>query len=235
MNTTQKHKVFISFQHGCEDSVHLCGKKKVNTPISTVTNFVTCKGVCARNGNNMYPYQPQCRYYYKCGHYWKERFEFLFADKFDTMISKAVGDGDIQDGLKTETTRQKIRDEFIADATVTVVLIGPETWKRKHVDWEISSSIKNTSKNPRCGLVGLLLPTHPNHGNKTYNPYITPPRLYYNVKKEFASIYDWNEDPQIIQNLIHEAFERRFSKEIDNSYPLFGKNRPDDQTQWQPE
>ena len=37
--------------------------------------------------------------------------------------------------------RRYIREEYLADTTVTVVLIGVETWQRKHVDWEIGASL----------------------------------------------------------------------------------------------
>ena len=62
-----------------------------------------------------------------CGEYWKEKIEQLFHDQYECLISKSVQDGDIEDWISTESTRQKIRDNFIADATVTIVLIGPET------------------------------------------------------------------------------------------------------------
>ena len=56
----------------------------------------------------------------------------------------------------------RIRDDHIADATVTIVLIGPCTWRRKHVDWEISASIIDRRTNERCGCGwGFVLPTHP--------------------------------------------------------------------------
>ena len=76
------------------------------------------------------------------------------------IVERSVGDGDIEDNLRVETIRRRIRDEFIADATVTVVLIGPATWQRKHVDWEIGSSLRATRTNSRCGLLGILLPSH---------------------------------------------------------------------------
>ena len=61
------------------------------------------------------------------------------------IVDRSVDTGNIDDaGLKTATVRQKIRDEYIRDATVTIVLIGPGTWQRKHVDWEIGSSIRKT-------------------------------------------------------------------------------------------
>ena len=82
---------------------------------------------------------------------YKDRFVSAMGDDF---VDKSVEDGDIDDtNIKAETIRQKIRDEFIADATVTVVLIGPCTWQRKHVDWEISSSLRQTQNNSRCGSV----------------------------------------------------------------------------------
>ena len=66
---------------------------------------------------------------------------------------------------------------YLKDSTVTVVLIGEETWKRKHVDWEIGSSLRQTQNNSRSGLLGIILPTYPRESVKKYNPYTIPPRL----------------------------------------------------------
>ena len=132
------------------------------------------------------------------------------------FVDKSVEDGDIDDtNIATDTIRQKIRDEFIADATVTLVLIGPCTWQRKHVDWEIGSSLRDTEKNPRCGLLGLWLPNHPDFGKKNFHPNLIPPRLADNLNGDnsFAKIYDWKRlNPNgrnNIRNWIHLAFLRR--------------------------
>ena len=99
-----------------------------------------------------------------------------YRDRFIKMmggsiVDKSVHDDDIDDlHLRVATIRQRIRDNFIADATVTVVLIGPCTWQRKHVDWEIGSSIRKTKKNSRCGLLGILLLNHHNFQSDLYNP-----------------------------------------------------------------
>lgn len=58
---------------------------------------------------------------------YRDLFEGLFDDIHDFFISKSVQMGDIGTDLKTETIRQKIRNKYLADATVTVVLIGSET------------------------------------------------------------------------------------------------------------
>ena len=99
------------------------------------------------------------------------------------LVDKSVEVNDIDDrNIKTETIRQRIRDRFIADATVIIVLIGPCTWQRKHVDWEIGSSIRATKNNSRCGLVGLLLPNHPDYKKRKPNRRLIPPRLADNCK-----------------------------------------------------
>lgn len=169
-----------------------------------------------------------------CGQNYKEEFERLFDYKFDAIISNSVEDGDIDDDLDTDYTRTKIRDNFIADATVTIVLIGPETWKRKHVDWEISSSIKDTKNNSRCGLIGILLPTYPDYNKEqnTYYPYTIPPRLYDNIIAGYASIHVWNTNPTTVANWIHEAYLRRFKIEPDNSYPIFKYNKSSLSKDW---
>ena len=168
-------------------------------------------------------------YYHREDQKYRNQFEFLFSDIHDIMVSESVEIGDIDLNLKTETIRQKIRDEYLRDSTVTVVLVGKHTWQRKYVDWEIGSSIRQTEYNSRSGLLGILLPTYtrpPDNPNNYYGHTI-PPRLNDNIECGYAKIYNWSNDPYTVQSSIHEAFERRQSKEIlpDNSRPSFGQNR----------
>ena len=76
-------------------------------------------------------------YHHKNDQKYRNDFEDLFANQHDIMISKSVQIGDIDTNLKTDTIRQKIRDEYLRDSTVTIVLIGSQTWQRKHVDWKL--------------------------------------------------------------------------------------------------
>lgn len=166
-------------------------------------------------------------YHHANDQYYRNRFEQLFSGAYDVMVSKSVQIGDINTYLPTETIRQKIRDEYLRDSTVTVVLVGAETWKRKHVDWEIGSSIRNTQFNPRSGLIGILLPTYPRPYNEpnNYTSNTIPPRLHDNIKCGFAKIYNWSEDPKVVHDWIHEAFDRRNKINPDNSYDNFVNNR----------
>lgn len=140
--------------------------------------------------------------------------------------------GDIGTNLKTETIRQKIRNKYLADATVTVVLIGSETQKRKHVNWDISSSIRKTENSSRSGLIGIVLPSYPRKDKTEYNPKTIPPRLHDNIERKFTSIHNWSDDSEVVQKWIHNAFLRRYKIEPDNSRDLFKDNRAESQISW---
>lgn len=161
---------------------------------------------------------------------YRDRFESIFAQQHEIIVPRSVQIGDINPNLNTETVRQKIRDEYLRDSTVTVVLIGRETWKRKHVDWEISATIRDTRMNPRGGLLGILLPTYP-RSQFPYNPRTVPPRLHDNIACGFAKIYEWSENPGEVACWIDAAFERQKVVNPNNSYSHFANNRSGDQ--WQ--
>ena len=164
---------------------------------------------------------------------YKNRLVQALESKF---VDKSVSPGDIHDqGLPLDEIRRRIRNNHIADATVTIVLIGPCTWQRKHVDWEISASLIDRPNNRRCGLLGLLLPTHPDYHKRPdrRNPRLIPPRLARNIEgnNPFSYIYDW--PPKgLSKNIlpkIHAAFMRR--NQIpwpDDGLPLFADNRRGD-------
>ena len=152
---------------------------------------------------------------------YRDAFEQIFADMDEIQVSKSVHIDDIDPDVDVETARQKIRDEVLRDSTVTVVLIGFETWKRKSVDWEIGSSLSNTESSPRSGLLGMILPTY----ESKYFPYTLPPRLDYNVECGFAKLYPWTESPRTVANWIRNAYNRQEKIDPDNSFPSFPINR----------
>ena len=153
------------------------------------------------------------------------------------IVDRSVRDGDIDKRLKAAEIRRQIRDDFVADATVTVVLVGCCTWQRKYVDWEIGASLTDTRHNARCGLLGILLPSHPNYGKGNYNPRLIPPRLASNLDGEdsFAALCDWTGDEAKLVEWIDWAFLRRNKDPPpDNSYTHFAKNRTTECTKgWQ--
>ncbi|WP_028469925.1 TIR domain-containing protein [Neptunomonas japonica] len=172
---------------------------------------------------------------------YRNKFEEMFVYHHNIMVSQSVKIGDIDEYMQTDRIRQIIRENYLRDSSVTVVLIGSETWKRKHVDWEIGASLRHTQYSPRSGLIGILLPSYrpPTQGliqrtgyfNTTNNPdrqyyeKTTPPRLVDNVLGDFAQIYDWSSNPNEVQKWIHEAFMTRKKIIPVNSFPNFVNNR----------
>jgi hypothetical protein len=67
--------------------------------------------------------------------------------------------GDISDTLGDEEIRVEIRDNFLRNSTVTILLVGLETKNRKHIDWEIYSSMRDSTKNKKSGILIIQLPS----------------------------------------------------------------------------
>ena len=157
-------------------------------------------------------------------------YKELFVRMMGTwIVDRSVDTGNIDDtGLKTTTIRQKIRDVYIRDASVTIVLIGPCTWQRKHVDWEIGASLRKTMKNSRCGLLGILLPNHPDYAAPDFDPRLIPPRLADNCHEDnsYAYVHDWLQPwpPVQVTAWIHKAFVRREGTPPNNGRKSFGRN-----------
>ena len=159
-----------------------------------------------------------------------QRYKDRFVRRMGNLIvDRSVDVGDIVDSnLPLDEIRRRIRDDFIRDAMVTIVLIGPRTWQRKHVDWEIHASLRDTDHNKRCGLLGILLPEHPNFRRSPRNPRLLPQRLALNCVGDapYADIYDWTRNVANVQSWIHRAFQRRNRQpDPDTSLPLFADNR----------
>lgn len=147
-------------------------------------------------------------YYHKDDQENRTKFENLFGDM---IVSKSVEYGDIDTGNSHEYIKQLIQKEYLSDTTVLVVLIGPKTKCRMHVDWEISGALNLKVGDSNTGLLGILLPSHPDYGtgNATYD--LMPSRLSDNFKTGYAIIRDWTDDRVKMQSYIEEAFAKRSS------------------------
>ena len=79
--------------------------------------------------------------------------------RFGVFIDKSVDTGDIDEDLEDQVIRAKIRDEYLRDSTVTVLLVGLETKNRKHIDWELYSSMFDGTRNKKSGILVINLPS----------------------------------------------------------------------------
>ena len=151
-----------------------------------------------------------------------------FVEEFsDVFTAKTVGVTDEDDFINSENTEyvmRRIREKYLSNTTVTIVLIGECTKARKYVDWEIASSLRNDPVNGRSGLLGINMRSVGSRG-------LPPPRLYDNYDSEdkagsYALYRTYPTTTQTLRNAIQAAFDRRGTHTPVNTRALFKNNRP---------
>lgn len=165
-------------------------------------------------------------YYHKDDESYRKRFDNLFDD---LLTPKSVKDNDIDGDNSDDYIKQLIHKDYLSDVTVLVVLVGPKSKCRKHIDWEIAGALNHKVGDNYAGLIGILLPSHPDYGKDTYNSDNLPKRLAANVKSGYAMLYDWSDDRVKMQNRIEKAFTERgdTDKLINKSIPQMKNNTCD--------
>ncbi|NKB26398.1 MAG: hypothetical protein GKR99_02080 [Rhodobacteraceae bacterium] len=123
----------------------------------------------------------------------------------------SVGVGDIDENLEPQVIRRIIRDTYLRDSEVTVLLSGLETRYRKHVDWELKSSMIDGKVNGRSGIVVIDLPSSgstswhaafPDEKKAIYADY-EGPWTTISTKTEYENRYP-NMPGRIIENLLKD-------------------------------
>ena len=134
-----------------------------------------------------------------------------YIDKYlsDNIINKSVVDGEYDSDNSDEYIKRLIREEKISDSSVIVVLVGANTRKRKHVDWEIYAGLRG-SINGSSALIGILLPSVTPYG--IYFSQDLPQRLGDNVDSGYAKLYTWDQAINDFDNIIDTAFNEKNSK-----------------------
>lgn len=165
----------------------------------------------------------------------------------------SVHEKEIDDaGLSSEQIRCIIRDEYIKDATVLILLCGENTKKRKHIDWELHAAMYDSPANRQMGIIVINLPTIKqgirasseeekpllSDFGQWYSidnraefeaqyPYM-PSRIIDNFVKEVPiTVVEWSRienHPTILKQLIDNAFNRRFDFTYDHSSQLRRQN-----------
>ncbi|WP_394162286.1 TIR domain-containing protein [Galactobacter valiniphilus] len=155
-----------------------------------------------------------------------QQFIQTFDHAGDVLIARGIGasmSGDIIDSTNSDYIKSRIRAEYLRDTTVTIVLVGKETWGRKFVDWEIGASLRNTATASASGLLGITLPSAASHIGKKL-----PARLADNVHGEdgYARWWKYPTSTQGLANLIEIAYSARTAKADlrNNTRPLRMRN-----------
>lgn len=151
-----------------------------------------------------------------------------FDHDHDVLIARGIGAsmaGDVINSTNADYIKQRIRDLYLRDSSVTLVLVGAETWGRRYVDWEVAASLRNTSTSSRNGLLAITLPSIADL------PRELPPRVADNVDttKSDLAYARWMKYPSSTADLalwIDAAYKRRSTHDhlVDNSRSLRQRN-----------
>ncbi len=138
--------------------------------------------------------------------------EFIkkYADTYGVFFPRIVGD-DYDTTINSDNTdyiMRAIREKYLTDSTITIVMIGDETWKRKYVDWEIASTLRDDSNNKRSGLIGIFLP-----GRNIYNTKI-PERLKSSIQSGYARLYTYPFSHVELEKWIEDAYFRKQNNKL---------------------
>lgn len=117
----------------------------------------------------------------------------------------------------------QIREKYLQDSTVSIVLVGSCTHSRRYVDWEIKSSLRQGVSTPN-GLMGIRLPSERSNPN-------LPPRLDDNLAKGqvncYARYWIYPRTPEELGEWIDDAYDSRTSRNqfISNSQQMMKYNK----------
>ena len=173
--------------------------------------------------------QPRHKVFVSYHHENDQRYKDLLVEEMAAdIVDRSVEDGDIDERLGTEAIWENIRDEHMSDATVLLVLIGRDTWSRRFVDWEVGSALNRSRNNSRCGVLGILLPGHPDYRRGRVEPDLLPQRLAANIEgaDPYVRLCDWPGEGSmsVVRDWVHTAFIRRDGLPPDNYSKRFKYN-----------
>lgn len=155
-----------------------------------------------------------------------EHFIQMFDHDHDVLLSRGIGAsmaGDIINSSSNEYIMRRVRENYLRDSTVTIVMVGRHTWGRKFVDWEIAASLRNTPSNNRNGLMAVTLPSIAGVPSRQL-----PARFGDNLNGEdgYARWWKYPADASALATCIETAYQYRTSRSnlVDNSRPLRVQN-----------
>lgn len=160
----------------------------------------------------------------------RELADAFIARFKDVFVPRARGITD-QDGfiVTADTDRadlfHRIRDKYIWDARLTIVLTGPCTWASRYVDWEIAAALEDDHLRPpdsrgdpggrRTGLLGIRLPSLASGA-----PATVPERFADNVDADFAQFRPYPRSSEELRWWVEGAQVKAQWGAPDNSRPL---------------
>jgi hypothetical protein len=104
----------------------------------------------------------------------------------------------------TDYVMRRIRELYLRDSTVTIVLVGRCTWSRRFVDWELQASLRRPASGHPNGLLGILL-------DSNTRPRL-PQRFELNRDSGYARYHYYPRDVATLEEWIEDAYQARVTR-----------------------
>ncbi len=154
-------------------------------------------------------------YHHALDQYWYNQFSALFHEHYEMLYDNSL-DRLIESDDPCYTSR-KIREANIHGTSITIVLCGAETPKRKYVDWEIHDTLLYEH-----ALLGIALPTA---ATTWEGKVLVPDRYYANWVSGYAGWLHWTDEPAVVKAAIENAILRKSALLRRNDLPQMSRNR----------
>lgn len=163
---------------------------------------------------------------------WVDRFVKTFDYAHNLFIARGLGQTmaqEIIDSTDTDYVMRRIRELYIGDSTVTLVMLGECTWARRYVDWEIQASLRAPLNGLPNGLLGIKLPSYSESTPfpERFNNNLLSPQKKAAGQDCYARHIPYPQTPEALWAAIEEVFQRRntHARLIENPRDRFTYNR----------
>lgn len=167
---------------------------------------------------NTNSYKPKIfvSYHHDNDQQWYDLFSQKFSNVYEVFTDNSLDrriDSDDSDYVK-----RVIREKNITGSSITIVLCGQETWKRRWVDWEIQMTL-----NKQHALLGVVLPTC---ALDFRSQLILPDRLSDNINSGYAYWMNWPYELHALAYAISSAKDKaKYTSQIDNHRPAMQRSK----------
>jgi hypothetical protein len=156
-------------------------------------------------------------YHHERDQFWYDHFSNTFSDENEVFRDQSLDDE--VDSEDLEYVNRVIREDYINGSSITIVLCGAETWKRRFIDWEIASTLHYEH-----ALLGILIP---GTQIRSDGKYAVPDRLYDNIQSGYAGFANWPSSATELKTQIESAMNQSIPKVlIRNEQPKMRRNLP---------
>ncbi len=156
-------------------------------------------------------------YHHENDQWWADYLRNNYGEQFTFIYGNSPDNG--REIVVPGYIRRAIKEKYIAKTSITIVLCGAETCKRRYVDWELYTTLHH-----KHALLGIALPTALRASRTNI---LIPERLYQNIQSGYAHFIEWPINADIVKTALQITKKKgKFTSLINNHLPTMIRNLP---------